>query len=392
MTPSIQLSCCLLAMLSTAAAVAQTAPDPAYQRPNPPTPPVAYVYVSQPTHIDAFAASSTGKLTAVSGSPFPGTVSSMSVNKSYLFGAGDNGTDIYSYSIASDGALAQVAVTNALHDGAGSCPDGLGPLQIDYAGTTLYNLVGSDCFEESYQSFKIEAKGELQYLGHTTPDDFYDPDNIITTPLVVLGNDQYGYGVGCYEEDTPFPFSAAYKRESNGLLTYQSFDATKFPKPKDSENDFYCPYLLAGDPTNHVAVAMQDNSELGGFGGPVVLASYTADSQGNLSTSSTYETMPSTGLNSIAAISISPSGKLVAVGGKGFQVFHFNGASPITPYTGLLQSADQFLQFGWDTDNHLYALSNGQLRVYTVTPTSFEEDSGSPYSVPEASSLIVLSK
>jgi hypothetical protein len=102
--------------------------------------------------------------------------------------------------------------------------------------------------------------------------------------------------------------------------------------------------------------------------------------------------MPSTDLNTISAISISPTGKLAAVGGTGFQVFHFNGGNPITPYTGLLQAADQFLQFGWDSANHLYALSNGQLRVYTVTPTSFEEDAGSPYSIPQASSLIVLSK
>jgi hypothetical protein len=317
----------------------------------------------------------------------------MSVNQKYLFGTGDNGTDLYSYSIASDGALEQVAVTNALNYGYGAgCPDGLGPLQIDYSGTSLYNLVASDCYYESYQSFKIEDKGELQYLGHSTPGDFYDPSNIITTPLVLLGNDQYGYGVGCYEEDTPFPFSTAYKRESNGLLTYQSFDAMRFPAPKDSQNDFYCPYLLAGDPANHLAVAMQAISELGGSQGPVVLASYTADAQGNLSTTSTYETMPSTDLNTISAISISPTGKLAAVGGTGFQVFHFNGGNPITPYTGLLQAADQFLQFGWDTANHLYALSNGQLRVYTVTPTSFEEDAGSPYSIPEASSLIVLSK
>jgi hypothetical protein len=391
MKSSLQLSCCLLAALTTAAALAQSASDPNYQRPNPSSTPVAYVYVSQPTHIEAFAASSAGRLTPVSGSPFPGSVSSMSVNKSYLFGAGDNGTDIYSYSIAPDGALEQVAVTNALKYGAGGCPEGLGPLQIDYSGTTLYNLVGSDCSAESYQSFKVEAKGELQYLGHTTPYDFYD-SLIITTPLVMLGNDQYGYGVGCYEEDEPSPFTTAYKRESNGLLTYDSVDATPLPNPKDSANYYYCPYRLAGDSTNHVAVAMQDIQEPGAPVGALVLATYTADGQGNLSTTSTYENMPTTSFTAISAMSISPTGKLLVVGGKGFQLFHYNGAAPITPDTGLLQAADQFLQFGWDTANHLYALSNGQLRVYTVTPTSFEEDSGSPYSIPEGSSLIVLSK
>jgi len=96
-------------------------------------------------------------------------------------------------------------------------------------------------------------------------------------------------------------------------------------------------------------------------------------------------------------MSISPSGKLLAVGGKnGFEIFHFNGPDPITHYTGVLQANDNFEEFGWDSDNHLYALSVGpsnyQLRVYTVTPTSFTENPGSPLAVSgTASSLIVRS-
>jgi hypothetical protein len=91
-------------------------------------------------------------------------------------------------------------------------------------------------------------------------------------------------------------------------------------------------------------------------------------------------------------ISISPSGKFLAVGGSGFQIFHFNGSSPITKYTGVFQPGSQFTEFGWDGDNHLYALGSGKLYVYTVTSTSVEEASGSPYSIPEASSMIVLTK
>ena len=54
---------------------------------------------------------------------------------------------------------------------------------------------------------------------------------------------------------------------------------------------------------------------------------------------------------------ISPSGKVLAVGGgvpdcancgaPGFQIFHFNGSSPITHYTGLLHSSEKFVQFAW---------------------------------------------
>lgn len=97
-------------------------------------------------------------------------------------------------------------------------------------------------------------------------------------------------------------------------------------------------------------------------------------------------------------MSISPTGKLPAVGGggfeeygpKGFQIFHFNGASPITHYSGVLQSSHLISQFGWDKYNHLYVLGDGYLFVYTVTSTSIKEATGSPYSIPEASSVIVL--
>ncbi len=84
MTRYLKLFVCLAATL-TATALAQTTDQPETTKT---TSPVAYVYVSGPTNIEAFAASSTGTLTPVSGSPFPGSLSHMSVNKTYLFGAG----------------------------------------------------------------------------------------------------------------------------------------------------------------------------------------------------------------------------------------------------------------------------------------------------------------
>jgi hypothetical protein len=124
-----------------------------------------------------------------------------------------------------------------------------------------------------------------------------------------------------------------------------------------------------------------------------VLASYTSDNtNGNLTTKSTAATMPKLASNYFD-LSISPSGKLVAAGGgaNGFQIFHFNGGDPVTKYTGLLHSSEKFLEFGWDKSNHLYALSQNALHVYTATSTSVKEAPGSPYPIPEASSVIVLS-
>jgi hypothetical protein len=360
--------------------------------------PVAYVYVARPTHIDGFAASSSGKLTAVPGSPFADiAVSHLSVNKKYLFGPGDNGGtdcsgpdpvcswDIYTYSIASNGALKQAAVINPYKYGPTECY-AVGPTQIDSTGTTLYNdALNCDGDDQYVQSFKIEANGELQFLA--SEDSGPVEGEGFLSPMVLLGNNKYAYQTGC-DGYGPSLEVIGLKRESNGAVAGAG-TLIESPKGKTPE-DIYCAQsVLAADPTNHLAFVLQDTNN--NYAGPTVLASYTADSEGNLTTKSTYETMPSieTGANTM---SISPSGKLLAVGGSGFQIFHFNGSSLVTHYTGVLQPSENFEQFGWDGDNHLYALSSGELYVYTVTSTSIEEASGSPYSIPEASSVIVLSK
>jgi hypothetical protein len=124
------------------------------------------------------------------------------------------------------------------------------------------------------------------------------------------------------------------------------------------------------------------------------LATYTADSSGNLTTNSTYSNMPSVLVGGVNDYRMSPSGQYLAVGGtKGFQIFHFNGANPITPYTGLLTST-RIDQIFWDNSNHVYALSRSASKVfvYTVTSTAVTQAPGSPHKVPSAGSLIVLPK
>jgi 6-phosphogluconolactonase (cycloisomerase 2 family) len=377
-----QVFVCLATLTGTA--LAQT---PDYQRPDPTTgSPIAYVYVSRPTHIDAFAASSSGKLTAVPGSPFSNiAVSHMSVNKKYLFGAGDDQQNLYSFSIGSNGALKQVAVTNILKD----APEGsgTGPIQIDGTGSTLYNYIVVD--DSFVQAFKIEENGALQFLGDTETDDTFDVQEVQPTMISFLGNNKYAFETGC-DQDALNGATEAFKRESSGVLQLAR-GVPQLPKTKNP-GDIYCPFKLATDSTDHLAFVLQAYNENTGYSdGPMVLASYTADSEGKLTTKSTFETMPS--IESQAnTISISPSGKFLAVGGAGFQIFHFNGSSPITKYTGVFQPGSQFTEFGWDGDNHLYALGSGELYVYTVTSTSVKEVSGSPYSIPEASSVIVLTK
>jgi hypothetical protein len=124
---------------------------------------------------------------------------------------------------------------------------------------------------------------------------------------------------------------------------------------------------------------------------PAQLATFTADASGNLSTTSTPANMPTTAVVSVTDLGMSPTGELLAVGGTGgLQVFHFNGASPITHFTGLLTTAEVD-QFFWDNDNHLYAIgaAANKLWIFTVTPTGYSQAPGSPHTINAPGNIII---
>lgn len=389
---------CLAASLGAAAACAQLGSQQSDVSNPPSSSPVAYVYVSRPTHIDGFAASSSGVLTPVPGSPFANTsADDMSVTKKFLFSAtsGGGGDSVVSYSIDSKGSLTKIGSVNPLHYEADNCamfvdyPD----LQVDSTGSTLYVQENPDCDTAAYLSFHIESNGDMQYLGDSGGyiDDATQGN---TARLHFTGPGKYAYDGECQEDNGNLSDINIYKRESNGAITYvgQSNDV---PAPGTSGKP-YCAGLLATT-ENYLAVALQRiDSQTGDNGpltGPYFLASYTADSNGNLTTTNTAENMPEAafaGDYAMGAMSIDPTSKFLAVGGQGFAIYHFNGSKPISKYSSVLQSGTSFQSFGWDKSNHLYALGGGKLYVYTVTSSSIKEASGSPYSIPESGQVIVL--
>ena len=122
------------------------------------------------------------------------------------------------------------------------------------------------------------------------------------------------------------------------------------------------------------------------------LATYTVNSSGDLTTTSTAANMPKVLVENVDVMNMSPNGKLLAVGGSsGLQVFHFNGASPITHYTDLL-TTDEVDEIHWDGKNHLYALgyAANKLWVFTITPTSHTQAPCSPYTIHDPGGLAVL--
>ncbi len=352
--------------------------------------PVAYVYVSSnpkgsnTNEVQAYTAAASGKLTPVPGSPFRDDVTSMAANGKYLFASTRSGIYIAAFTIEADGALSWKASTDIVKYNQGDCGSS-GPLFLDHTGSTVYDLeFDSDCSNNSYQSLGVnKSTGSLPNLGSSTKDAW------LNLPASFIGNNVYAYMATCL--GNLYWEISGYKRSSNGLLSDINIKAST-PAPK--AGDFFCPSQTAADPTNHVAITLQAVNQDFNPDGPPQLATYTADSSGNLSTQSTVANMPQASVGTVTDLKMAPSGKLLAVGGTaGLQIFHFNGASPITHDTGLLTTSpvDQFF---WDNANHLYAISRtaGKLFVFTITPTSATQAAGSPYTISGPQNIAVQPK
>jgi hypothetical protein len=340
--------------------------------------PVAYVYISSSpsngkNQINAYSAAANGALSPIPGTPFSTPAYAMALNGTWLFAT--DGSNIDSFSIAANGALNEKDSYNAENGG-------LLSLFLDHTGSTLYTDFYTT--NNDYLSYSIDqSTGQLMPVNDLSG----GPSN--NGVLSFIGNNEFAYSSSCYHF-TPDIYGV--QRASDGALTYLSSNP---PFPAPPSGDFWCPWLAAADPTNHVAVAMQPLNGDFTVEGPYQLASYTADSSGNLTTTNTYQNMPKVLVGSaIYDYQMSPDGKFLAVGGiSGLQIFHFNGANPITKMTGLL-AANGINQLFWDNKNHLYAISwaGGKLYVLTVTSTGVSQAPGSPHPVTKPEGISVLPK
>jgi hypothetical protein len=381
------ISVCLVAVAticaSTVLASAQVTSSPTdNSTSNPATSPVAYVYVSNAAssttnQINGYAAASNGSLTAISGSPFKQNVNWMAVNGTWLFGVANLDEDIYSFKIGSNGALSLKDKYTVVTNGDGVISD-----YLDHTGSTLYADLYST--NNDYLSYSInQSNGMITAIGDLPG----GPSN--NSPVSFIGNNVFAYSSSCYHFG---PEIIGVKRASSGTLSYlNNFNP---PYPAEKSGGFYCPWLAAADPTNHLAIAMEPLTSTWAQDGPWQLATYTVDGSGNLTTNSTYQNMPSVLVGTVSNYWMSPSGKYLAVGGSsGLQIFHFNGANPITKFTGLLTSSP-IEQIFWDNANHVYAISHesSKLFVYTVTSSGVTQAPGSPHWIKSPQNLIVLPK
>jgi hypothetical protein len=358
---------------------------------------VAYVYVGTAKGVYLYDAASNGKLTLVSGSPFKIAGTAAGSSGKYFLTLGTQ--YLHSYPVAANGALkAQVSQINTADHADGAC----GPTSsatLDHSGQNVYVLLVNLVYPtgcSAYQTFDIShTNGALTFAGAVMWSGYAE-----TFPITFTANDQFAYALNSIGDGNPGDmFYWQFLRQSNGTLQTGNINTYG--------NDSNFPWVLTAGPSNYVAASMGTILNYGSpivSTGPTYLVSYTVDSAGNLNTTNSQDQMPIPAVGP-TVMNLSPSGTLLAVGGNlgccsqevallgtnGLQVFHFNGADPITPYSGTLTTAP-IDELHWDNSNHLYALSNStnKLYVYTITPTSITAAPGSPYTINSSANALVV--
>jgi hypothetical protein len=382
----IHLAICLITVLCTGAASAQE----------------AYVYDTVAKGTYAYDASSTGKLTLIKGSPFQTVGALIGTNGKFLVTA--DTTTLFSYAVESNGAIGKEVskINTQLYSGS-ECGTilstefgGTGPGEFDHTGANIYVPLGvgdedGTCY--SLQTYAISKTGFLTFKGATD----FDTGNasIIGPPSLttITGNGKFAYNFQTVEFDSESvcgPFINTFAAESGGVLNYQAQDGESGgPNPTLPPGTFWgIVGVMTDDPTDHVAMAMftSDCGYPDPVSGPPQLVSATVGSQGNLTSTNTYENMPTLAGNGWpSSMVLDHTGKILAVAtGTGVQFFHFNGAKPITPFTGVIVVSGYITHMSWDTDGHLYAQNgaSGKMHVYDVTTKEAKELSGSPTLIP----------
>jgi hypothetical protein len=401
---------CLAAALCTPANHAQVKATAGAQ-PDTTATPVAHVYISTSGGTNLYDAAANGKLTLVSGSPFATSGYMVGSNGKYLITSGTD--DIHSYKIASNGAIEGTAseLDTQSYSG-GKCGPTAGAV-LDHSGQDVYvSLKGAPADDgnalcDALQTSSVSSSsGSLTFKGDVLVDDDQKNSGTDTLP-VMLGNNAFAYSLEGVPDSCTTNINIL-ARESSGALELAGVQSVTYPKPAPGGYYYYAlypshisssfeqawPSLITDDASDHLAIALfpMKDAPCGDMKTPQ-LASFTANSKGELTTTNTYENMPSVS-GAINVMRMSPSGKLLAVAtGTGVQIFHFNGSSPITKFTGVIGTSGYISDMQWDKSNHLYAINgaSGNLHVYTVTTSTAVEASGSPYSA-KGTHLAVVSK
>jgi hypothetical protein len=391
----------------------------------PPPLPAAYVYITTPAGINAYTSPGQGAaISLVPGSPFQVTgtvigsagVPSYSVPGSTQYLVSYDATNVYTYSIGSNGAIGpQVSTINTQAYSGNACGS---PINAVASGQLVYVGLGNTANPSCYatQSFSISNTGLLTFLGSTE----LNKPVTVTSPVFTgyFSGTGYAYGLespltGACEDQL-----AGYIPETNGTLNLGSNVITSLPTAQQGLT--YAtkgPIAAAGDAQDGlVALAMYQESGPCGTAQPAQLAIFDLDNSGNLISQlpdpapfytavppQSYQNMPTlSGTPSSMAFAISSTVAVpLAVGGTGgLQVYVetiLEGNTQNIPEAPAILSTSllstPITQVAWDLSN-LYAFNGQQLYVFYSTtnlPGGIPNvlSTGAPFAVSGSNMIVV---
>jgi hypothetical protein len=363
----------------------------------PPPPPSAYVYITTPAGINAYASPGQGAaLTLVPGSPFQVTgtlvgdagVPQYDVPGSPQYLVTYDATNIYTYAMSANGAIgAQVSTINTQSYSGSACGT---PVNAVISGQSVYVGLASTTAPSCYanQTFSVSSAGLLTFLGSTETN-----HPVTVTPPVFSdwsSDAMYGYGLQSPVSGTCEDQLVGYTLESNSTLNFGSNGIASSPTPQQGLTfATKGPIASAGRESGLVALAMYQESGPCGTAQPPQLAIFNLDGSGDLISQLPdgppyYTAVPLQSYESMPVLAGTPSSMAfalhgtftvpLAVGGTGgLQVYSetlLEGNTQIIPEgpavlsTSLLSTP--ITQVAWDLNN-LYAFNGQQLYVFYST-------------------------
>lgn len=356
----------------------------------------AYVYLQSQGPagpVYGFSADSNGQLAAISGSPFKTGTKIVGGNGTQFFTMGQ--TLLHSWAVGSTGAIgsqkSQIGFLNYAGSSCGGGTGGIGNAVLDHTGQYIYVLLqnGGDGSCAAYQTYKINSDGSFTFVGDTEKTLDASTTDSVGLPSI-LGGESFGYAsewVGHYTN------LIGFRRASTGELQLMQFNETD-PTLAGSN---YLPAYPDASPTGKYVVVQLYPNDGGGDTNPPQIGSYSVDSQGNISTANTSSNMPTSQLTGPSSMSFSPDGKMLAIAslygagqfGNGVEIYNFNGASPLTLNTRLLNGTP-IDQVAWDATHHLYAISRSESKLWVFEIGASSTAQTALVSIPSPLSMVVV--
>jgi len=352
----------------------------------------AYAYVGSGAtgtgYINGFAVASDGSAQAVNGSPFSGANSSLVGAASFLFAT--DGNNIVTYSVATDGALSQTSSVNGRAYDLDQQTSYIGGLSLSPNGRNVYtDELYYDGANNAYLSWKANTSGQLTYL----PAPAIPPYSTAGGwPFSFSTDGKFAYTWSICSRDGSV---WGYARPTNGTLE-RIQPGAQVPPPQPGQGSSACSQAVAQSAAGYVAVAWN-----GGYccGGAPVIATYGIQSNGALSLVANSEQYVGCAQITMA---FDPSGRYLAVGCNGLQVYALGAQGQLTAIGSVQQPSVPFAYVAWDSANHLYGVpeagwqtcqSGGTacgLYIFNSNAGALTSAPGAPHALSQPASLVVL--